>query len=284
MDPGAQILQLNCPDRVGLLARITGCVAAHGGNLLEVNQYTDLASGWFFARLAVAGVAFGGGEFRREFGALAEEIGGEWSMRPAGYRAPTAIFVSRQDHCLADLLWRWRSGELPADLRAVVSNHEACRDLAEREGLPFHVFDFAADKKESAFEEVCAVLDTLGVELVVLARFMQILPGWMCDRYASRAINIHHSFLPAFVGANPYRRAFERGVKLIGATCHYATGDLDAGPIIEQQVSRVEHYHDPDDLARLGRDCERIALARGLRYHLEGRVLVHGNRAIVFRD
>lgn len=283
MDPGAQIIKLHCPDRVGLLARITGCIAEHGGNLLEVNQYTDLASGWFFARLAAAGEGFRGADFSGAFAGLASEIGGEWSIRPAGYRTPTAIFVSKQDHCLADLLWRWRSGELPADVRAVVSNHAECRALAEREGIPFFFLDFAADK-EAAFLRASEILEERGVELLVLARFMQILPGWLCGRYASRAINIHHSFLPAFVGANPYRRAFERGVKLIGATCHYATEDLDQGPIIEQQVSRVEHYHDPDDLARLGRDCERIALARGLRYHLEGRVLVHGHRAIVFRD
>ena len=182
-----------------------------------------------------------------------------------------------------DLLWRWRSGELGIDVPLVISNHQTCRTLVEREQIPFAFVPFHAGKTD-AFAKVGSLLQEARAELVVLARFMQILPGWLCDHYAARIINIHHSFLPAFVGANPYQRAFERGVKLIGATCHYATAELDAGPIIEQEVARVEHYHDPEDLVRLGRDCERLALARGVRYHVEDRVLVHGAKAIVFRD
>jgi formyltetrahydrofolate deformylase len=172
---------------------------------------------------------------------------------------------------------------LNIDIPAVISNHDTARSLVEREGIGFEKIDFAADKP-AAFSQLSSRLRELGAELVILARFMQILPDSICREFGGRVINIHHSFLPAFVGANPYRRAFERGVKLIGATCHYATGDLDEGPIIEQEVSRVEHYHEPEDLVRLGRDCERLALARGVRYHVEDRVLVHGNRAIVFRD
>jgi formyltetrahydrofolate deformylase len=168
-------------------------------------------------------------------------------------------------------------------LPVVISNHEDCRTLVEREGIPFENIAFDGDK-DSAFRHLTGLLRSLDIELIVLARFMQILPDWLCRDFSGRVINIHHSFLPAFVGANPYRRAFERGVKLIGATCHYATADLDAGPIIEQEVARVEHYHEPDDLVRLGRDCERLALARGVRFHIEDRVLVHGSRAIVFRD
>ena len=279
------VLKLNCPDAVGLLARITGFIAASGGNLLDVSQYTDPAAKWFFARLA-----FSGGraielpeDFREALTTVAGTMRAEWTLRPSRRPVRTAILVSTQDHCLSDLLWRWRSGELKMKLPAVFSNHETCRPLVEREGLSFENISFAEDK-EAAFQKLAARLRALDVEIVVLARFMQILPDWFCREFSGRVINIHHSFLPAFVGSNPYRRAFERGVKLIGATCHYATADLDAGPIIEQEVARVEHYHEPDDLVRLGRDCERLALARGVRFHIEDRVLVHGSRAIVFRD
>lgn len=281
----SHILKLTCPDAVGLVAQITGLVAVSGGNLLEVSQYTDTTSGWFFARLAIApGREFWNpDEFAQAFAPLAQTLKAEWSLRPASRKTRTAILVSQQDHCLNDLLWRWRSGELGLDIPIVISNHETCRSLVEREGLRFEHVPFT-DDKEAAFQSVAALLREARAELVVLARFMQIFPGWLCQEYAARLINIHHSFLPAFVGANPYQRAFERGVKLIGATCHYATEDLDAGPIIEQEVARVEHYHDPEDLVRLGRDSERLALARGVRYHVEDRVLVHGAKAIVFRD
>jgi formyltetrahydrofolate deformylase len=279
------ILKLNCPDAVGVLARITGRIATEGGNLLEVSQYTDKTSGWFFARAAVEAGSpdWSPEKFEASFAQLAAELNASWTMRPADRKRRTAILVSKQDHCLVDLLWRWRSGELGLDIPVVISNHPDCRTLVEREGIPFEYVDFSGDK-DAAFRRVGDILRTNDVELAVLARFMQVLPAWLCREYDARVINIHHSFLPAFVGANPYKRAFERGVKLIGATCHYATEDLDAGPIIEQEVARVEHYHDPDDLVRLGRDCERLALARGVRYHVEDRVLVHGAKAIVFRD
>lgn len=280
----SHILKLNCPDGVGLLARITGAIAQHGGTLLEVSQYTDTSSGWFFARLAVARgrAEWNPVDFARVFTPVAGEIKAEWSLRPATQKTRSAIFVSKEDHCLNDLLWRWRSGELGIEVPVVISNHDVCRRLVEREGIRFEHLDFS--DKEAAFRRAAAILQEVGAELSILARFMQIVPGWLCREYPARIINIHHSFLPAFVGANPYKRAFERGVKLIGATCHYATEELDAGPIIEQEVARVEHYHEPDDLIRLGRDCERMALARGVRYHVEDRVLVHGAKAIVFRD
>lgn len=279
------ILKLNCPDGVGLLARITGAISAHEGNLLEVSQYTDKTSGWFFARLAVerGGERWKADRFAEDFSGLASALKADWSIRPDDRKTRTVLLVSKQDHCLADLLWRWRSGELGIEIPLVISNHEDCRIQTEREGIRFEHVCFDGEK-EKAFERVAGLLQDAGAELLVLARFMQIVPAWLCRDFAARIINIHHSFLPAFVGANPYRRAFERGVKLIGATCHYATEDLDAGPIIEQEVARVEHYHDPGDLVRLGRDCERLALARGVRYHVEDRVLVHGAKAIVFRD
>jgi len=278
------VLKLTCPDQVGLLATIAGCVAEHGGNLLEVSQYTDTASRWFFARLAIerGSGAWSAEAFRQAFSAIAQQINADWSFRSASKKTRAALLVGKADHCLSDLLWRWRSGELGIEIPLVISNHQTCRALVEREGLRFEHLAF--DVRESGFEQLDAALGDAEAELVVLARFMQILPGWLCRKFPGRIINIHHSFLPAFVGANPYLRAFERGVKLIGATCHYATEELDAGPIIEQEVARVEHYHDPEDLVRLGRDCERLALARGVRYHVEDRVLLHGSRAIVFRD
>ena len=279
------LLKLNCPDAVGLLARITGFIAASGGNLLDVSQYTDPVSRWFFTRLAFTGglVEDDFTRFEQDTRALADSMNAEWTLRHSERPMRTVILVSKQDHCLVDLLWRWRSRELNIEVPLVLSNHDDARPLVEREGIRFEKIDFSTDKV-AAFEQLAARLRTEGAELVILARFMQILPEALCREFSGKVINIHHSFLPAFVGANPYRRAFERGVKLIGATCHYATEDLDQGPIIEQEVSRVEHYHEPDDLIRLGRDCERLALARGVRFHVEDRVLVHGTRAIVFRD
>lgn len=270
---------MTCPDAVGLLARVTGAIARHGGNLLDVSQYTDKSSGWFFARLAFEDRA----DPAPELVSLLGEMGADWTLREAATPLRAVILVSREAHCLVDLLWRWKSEELNIEIPCVVSNHSDCRQLVEREGTAFHTLDFTSDK-EAAFRQLDTLLREARADFVILARFMQIVPSWMCEAYSGRILNIHHSFLPAFVGANPYRRAFERGVKLIGATCHYATAELDAGPIIEQEVARVEHYHEPEDLIRLGRDCERLALARGVRYHAEDRVLVHGRRAIVFRD
>ncbi len=174
--------------------------------------------------------------------------------------------------------------ELPMEVPAVISNHHELAPIVERESIPFYHIPIPADSRKTGFEELAKVCRQLQVDLIVMARYMQILPDWFCEEFAGQIINIHHSFLPAFAGANPYRKAYERGVKLIGATCHYATSELDEGPIIDQEVVRVEHYHQPDDLLRLGRDCERLALARGVRFHLTDRTLVHGRRTIVFRD
>lgn len=279
------ILKLSCPDAVGLLARVTGFVAERGWNLLEVHQFTDPVHRWFFCRLEIeqAHPPIALHDLRVEFTPLAEELRAEWTVRRATDSLRTAVLVSREDHCLADLLWRWRSGEVLLDVVGIISNHEQLRPLADREDLPFFYLPVKGDRERQA-EEVAHHLDQMGCELVVLARYMQILPDWLCERYAGRIINIHHSFLPAFAGANPYRQAYERGVKLIGATCHYATAELDAGPIIDQEVVRVEHFHDVADLQRLGRDCEKLALGRGVRYHAEDRVLLHNNRTVVFRD
>jgi len=280
------LLKIACPDRVGLLARLTSFVAFHGGNLLEVHQFTDAITGWFFARMAIdrGTLALDTAGLRKAFTPLARELEAEWSIREETTRLRTAILVSKLGHCLADLLWRWRAGELPMEMAVVISNHEDYREMVEREGLRFEHVPVEAQDKAAGLGRTAELLAEYGVDLVVLARYMQIIPPEVCEAWKGRIINIHHSFLPSFVGANPYRRAYDRGVKLIGATCHYVTGVLDEGPIIDQEVVRVEHYHSPDDLLRLGRDCERLALARGVRYHLHDRVLIHGNKTVVFRD
>lgn len=285
--PSTLLVTLNCPDRVGLLARITGFVADQGGNFTEVHQYTDTLNGWFFARFAFE---IGEGKtlesVRQDFATIAVDINANWNIRDQARPLRTVLLVSREDHCLADMLWRWRSRELNIDVPLVISNHDTLREQVEKEGLRFLHIPVPSDPegKEKAFRRISdAVCDVSG-ELTVLCRYMQILPDWYCEEHLNRVINIHHSLLPAFAGADPYRKAYDRGVKLIGATCHYATAELDAGPIIHQQMIPVEHYHTPADMRRLGRDCERLTLARGVRLHVDDRIVVHNSRAIVFGD
>ncbi len=280
------LLKLSCPDRVGLLARITGFVASHGGNLREVHQFTDQRGGWFFTRMAIDShtLALGVPQLRAAFAPIADELEAEWSILLAETPRRVVVMVSRLGHCLADLLWRWRSGELGFEIPCVISNHEDFRAMVEGEGIEFRYVPVLPGGKEAAFETVSSILEESTPDLIVLARYMQVLPASLCAAYWGRVMNIHHSFLPSFMGANPYQRAWERGVKLIGATCHYATADLDEGPIIDQEVTRVEHFHSPEDLVRIGRDCERLALARSVRWHLNDRILVSGNRTVVFRD
>ena len=280
------LLRLSCPDRVGLLALISNFVAQHGGNLIEVHQYTDPAAGWFFTRMEIdtRTLAVDLPALRQEFTPIATEIQADWTIRTAEARRKVVVMVSKLGHCLADLLWRWHSGELDFEIGAVISNHENLRPMVEREGLEFCHVPVDPHDKPAAFARIGELFRFVQPDLIILARYMQIVPAELCVEFAGRIINIHHSFLPSFVGANPYQRAWQRGVKLIGATCHYVTSELDAGPIIDQEVIRVEHFHGPDDLMRLGRDCERLALARSVRWHLADRVLLHGQRAIVFRD
>ncbi len=282
----ATLLKLSCPDRVGLLATITTFIARHGGNLLEVNQFTDAEAGWFFTRMAIETetLAAGLADLRRGFEPLAADLRAEWSIRRSDDRMRVVLMVSKLGHCLADLLWRWRSGELTFDIPCVISNHETFREVIEREGIPFHFIPVTPQTKREAFEKMSALWAESRADLVVLARYMQIVPPALCAAMPGRIMNIHHSFLPSFAGANPFQRAYERGVKLIGATCHYATAELDAGPIVDQEVIRVEHFHGPRDLPRLGRDCERLALSRSVRWHLDDRVLIHGKKTVVFRD
>jgi formyltetrahydrofolate deformylase len=281
------LMTLDCADRVGLLARITGFVAGQGGNFVEVHQYTDTLNSWFFARFAFE-VPEGAPlrSVREAFAPIAVELNASWNIRDRDRPLRTVLLVSREDHCLADMLWRWRSRELGIEVPLVISNHDTLRPLVEKEGLPFLHIPVPSDPagKEAAFRRISdAVCDVSG-ELTVLCRYMQILPDWFCEEHLNRIINIHHSLLPAFAGADPYRKAYDRGVKLIGATCHYATAELDAGPIIHQQMIPVQHDHTPADMRRLGRDCERLTLARGVRLHVEDRIVVHKSRAIVFGD
>ncbi len=280
------ILKIICPDQHGIVARLASYIADYAGNLLELSQFTDEAHAKFFARIEIdtAKLKVSVDDFIVGFNTLGKSLSADWHFRRMPYKMRTAVLVTRTDHCLNEVLWRTKLGEMPIEITSVIGNRNDCRDIAEKAGVPFHRIDMDGDQKEVGFQTIRDIILKEKVELTVLARFMQILPDWFCEQFSGNIINIHHSFLPAFIGANPYRQAYERGVKLIGATCHYVTTDLDAGPIIEQEVRRVQHFHTPGDLMRLGRDCEREALARGIRYHVNERTLIHHNRAIVFPD
>ena len=279
------ILKVSCPDKPGLVARIANHASEYRANLAEFTQFIDRDRGTFYARLEIdtRSLEIPVDEFVASFEVLGRAIQADWHFRGLPYRMRTAVLVTKTDHCLNEILWRTGLGEMPIEITSVIGNREDCREIAEKAGLPFHYVEMKEDK-EAGFRKIEGLLEEQDVELVVLARFMQIMPEWMCEKFSGRMINIHHSFLPAFIGANPYRQAYERGVKLIGATCHYVTGELDAGPIIEQEVERVQHHHSVLDLVRLGRDCERSALAKGIRYHVHDRTIIDGRRAIVFPD
>lgn len=280
------ILKLSCPDQPGIVAKVAGRIAEFGGNLSELNQFSDSLNAKFFARFEIEtpGMTVSVDDFINSFEALGKSLKANWHFRRLPYKMRTAVLVTKTDHCLNEILWRTGLGELPVEITSIIGNRVDCRDVAEKAGIPFHHIDMDGERKAEGFAEIRGLLEEQKVELTVLARFMQILPDDFCADYSGRVINIHHSFLPAFIGANPYRQAHERGVKLIGATCHYVTSELDAGPIIEQEVERVEHFHSPADLARLGRNCERRAIARGIRHHVHDRTIIDGQRAIVFSD
>lgn len=280
------ILKISCQDQPGIVAKIAGYVASHRGNLVEFAQFSDQLGGKFFARLEIVTTDLDVDvqDFIDGFGTLGRSLRANWHFRILPYRMKTAVLVTKTDHCLNEILWRAELDELPIQITSIIGNRENCREVAERAGIPFHQIDMDGDQRAAGFTEIRRLIAAQDVELIVLARFMQILPDDFCHEYTGRIINIHHSFLPAFVGANPYKQAYERGVKLIGATCHYVTGELDAGPIIEQEVDRVQHFHSPNDLVRLGRHCERVALAKGIRFHVHDRTIIDGHRAIVFPD
>lgn len=278
-------LVVTCPDRVGIVARVSSFIAENGGSITEANQHSDLETGRFFMRYEVEtrDMASDSDTFCQAFAPIAEEFDMQWQWRDGHqHRRRLIIMVSRESHCLVDLLYRWTAGELGCDIAGVISNHDDLRSLVEWHDIPYYHIPVSADDKASAFSAIEHVIDESQADTIVLARYMQIIPPSLCDRYSGKIINIHHSFLPSFAGARPYHQAHARGVKLIGATCHYVTQELDAGPIIEQDIQRVTHCHTASDLVRLGRDIEKSVLARGVRWHLQDRVLIHGNKTVVF--
>ena len=282
VDPTPLVLTLSCPDRPGIVAAVAGLLAEHGGNITESQQFGDPLSGLFFMRVQVSTDA-AVDALRADVAALAERFDMTWQLDVAGRPVRTLVMVSTAAHCLNDLAFRQQAENLPVDMVAVVSNHDTLRPLADFYGIPFHHVPVTSATKAAAEARLLELVEELDVELVVLARYMQILSDDLCRRLSGRVINIHHSFLPSFKGARPYAQAHQRGVKLIGATAHYVTGDLDEGPIIEQDVERVDHSHAVADLVALGQDVERRALARAVRWHAEHRVLLDGHRTIVFR-
>jgi formyltetrahydrofolate deformylase len=281
MNP-AYILTLSCPDRTGIVHAVSGFLLERGGNIEEAAQYNDHDTGLFFMRVRFA-CAQGEEVLREGLAALAAEFAMRWKLTPAALPMKTVILVSKEGHCLNDLLFRWKSGLLAIDVRAIVSNHRDFYQLAASYNVPFHHIPVTAATKAQGEAKQLEIIEAEGAELVVLARYMQILSNDLCTRLAGRAINIHHSFLPSFKGAKPYYQAHDRGVKLIGATAHYVTADLDEGPIIEQDVERADHTDTVEDLTARGRDTETQVLARAVKWHSEHRVLLNGHRTVVFK-
>lgn len=276
------ILTLTCPDRMGIVHAVSGFLLDHGGNIEEAAQYNDHDTGLFFMRVSFA-CGLQQEQLRSDLAKFAESFGMIWQLHAAQQPMRTVLMVSQQGHCLNDLLFRWKSGLLPLDIRAIISNHRDFYQLAASYNVPFHHIPMVKDGKAQVEARQLEIINAEGAELVILARYMQILSNDMCKALAGRAINIHHSFLPSFKGAKPYYQAHDRGVKLIGATAHYVTADLDEGPIIEQDVARVDHSDTVDDLTARGRDTESQVLARAVKWHSEHRVLLNGHRTVVFR-
>ena len=281
------VLTLSCPDRPGIVAAVSTFLFDNGQNILDAQQFSDVETGRFFMRVVFEAATDSPSldQLREKFRAIGGTQQMEWQMRARAARRRVMLLVSRFDHCLADLLYRWRIGELEMDPTAVVSNHPAdARNGLQLTGIPFHHLPVSAATKQAQEERLWRLIEETQTELVVLARYMQILSSGFAARLQGRCINIHHSFLPGFKGARPYHQAHERGVKVIGATAHYVTGQLDEGPIIEQDVERISHRDSPEDLIRKGRDIERRVLARAVRYHLEDRIVLNGRKTVVFTD
>jgi formyltetrahydrofolate deformylase len=276
-------LLITCPDRRGLVAKISNFIYANGGNIVHADHHTDFSAGLFLTRIEwqLDGFKLPRDLVGPAFGAIAEPLGATWQLHFSDVRPKIAVWVSRQDHCLFDLLWRQKAKEFNAEISLIISNHESLQPIAEQFGIPYHYVPITAETKLAQETHELALLQQHQIDLVVLAKYMQVLSANFVTQF-SAAINIHHSFLPAFAGANPYQRAYERGVKIIGATAHYVTADLDEGPIIEQDVVRVSHRDETADLVRKGKDLERMVLARAVRLHLQNRILVYGNRTVVF--
>jgi formyltetrahydrofolate deformylase len=277
------ILTLSCPDRTGIVHAVTGLLAERGGNITDAAQYNDKATGQFFMRVGFVLAPERADELHQAFGELAVQMQMKLELHRADAKMKTFIMVSKLGHCLNDLLFRYRSGLLPLDIRGVVSNHRDYYQLAASYDIPFHHIPVTAETKTQAEGKLLDLVASEGVELVVLARYMQVLSENLCRKLEGKAINIHHSFLPSFKGAKPYYQAHDRGVKIIGATAHYVTSDLDEGPIIEQDIARVDHSADPQALTTVGRDVESAVLARAVSWHAQRRVLLNGHKTVVFK-
>ncbi|PAT38666.1 formyltetrahydrofolate deformylase [Vandammella animalimorsus] len=277
------ILTLSCPDQKGLVHAVSGFLLEQGGNIEEAAQFNDHSTGLFFMRLQFSVQQRSLAQLQEALQSFAQPLQMRWSLHDAAQPVPTVVFVSREGHCLNDLLFRWKSGLLPIDIRAIISNHRDFYQLAASYNVPFHHIPVTKDNKAQAEARQYEVIQSEQAELVVLARYMQILSDDLSQKLAGRAINIHHSFLPSFKGAKPYYQAHDRGVKLIGATAHYVTADLDEGPIIEQDVARASHTDTVEDLTARGRDTESQVLARAVKWHSEHRILLNGHKTVVFR-
>ena len=277
-------LLISSPDRKGLVAAIADFLYQHNANILHADQHQDATEGIFLMRVEwdLTDFNLSLDEFPAAFDAAMADFKMNWRLEDGRRRTRMAIFVSKFDHCLVDLLYRHKQGELQCDIPLIISNHEDTRDIADFYGIPYHVINVTAQNKDAAEAEQFRLLVEYNIDLIVLARYMQVLSPEFCKRYPQKVINIHHSFLPAFHGARPYHRAFERGVKLIGATGHYVTEVLDDGPIIEQNVARISHRDSIDDLLQKGRDLERVVLSSAVRWHIDHRVLVYKNKTVVF--
>ena len=281
------VLTLSCPDRPGIVAAVASFLFERGGNILEAQQFDDTESGRFFMRVMFS-LAEGSGPaaaLKDEFAAVAQQFSFNWRLRPRGTKRKVMLLVSKFDHCLADLLYRWRIGEIPMEIVGIIANYprETYAHL-DFDGIPFHYLPITKETKMEQEAQLWELFQKSGAEIAVLARYMQVLSDGLSAKLSGRCINIHHSFLPGFKGARPYHQAHARGVKLIGATAHYVTSDLDEGPIIEQDVERITHQDSAEDLVRKGRDIERRVLARALAWHLDDRVLTNGHKTVVFRD
>ncbi len=280
------LLTLNCPNRPGIVAGVSAAIFACRGDIEEAHQFDDRETGRFFSRIVVSFPSTAdAGDLASRLGPVAAQFDMDWTFRPKAYRSRVLLLVSKFDHCLVDLLYRWRIGEFDMDVVGVASNHpRETYNAADLRDLPFHYLPTSKDTKPAQEAQIKAIVESSNAELVVLARYMQILSDDLSAYLSGRCINIHHSFLPGFKGAKPYHQAHARGVKLIGATAHYVTADLDEGPIIEQDVEVVSHANSPDDLVRKGRNIEQRVLARAVGLHLEGRVMINGHKTIVFKD
>lgn len=277
-------LVIDCPDQIGIVSAVSQFLADHQASIVEANHHKDNQENWFFMRNEIEAESFALTleQFKQEFSPLAQQFNMNWHIVDSSHKPNVILMASRESHCLADLLHRWHSGELDCNIVAVIANHEHLRQMAQWHGIPYHYVPFPKEEKASAFAKVKELIYEYKANTIVLARFMQIFPDELCKEFAGQVINIHHSFLPSFAGAKPYHQAHKRGVKLIGATCHYVTGDLDAGPIIDQEIMRISHRDSVDDMVRKGKECEKQALARGLRNHIQNRVIINGNKTIVF--